>query len=471
MDVDQEVARKKIAASRSKRRSRPVEHNRDMARLRVADRRLAPTDYLLASSPAVLFCIANLVGGAADPTAALWFTAGIALLLPVMAVLEGRQSELAMTWPGRKVLILFLAVLGVAAWTLIAPTSGGARAPSLGLASHNSISLDRSATLVEIIKLCGLAGIFLLGSFEGVQTRRATAVIRIILVVGAVWAVTGAALMMLGLQARQDARLTGGFMSANSGATVYGVLLVLAVAVLARAGRSLRMGLTLRRQAALGGAFFCVALFTGCLLATASRMGVVATALAVAVFLAWETLNRRERVSARTKILTVAGIVVALTVIAGADTLWSRLDTVDTDAANRGAIFAAHWSAFLEAPIFGHGLGSFTAINSQQMTPENYGALRSIRATHNVYIQWLEEAGILGALPMFALVAALIATAVRRSSHVGAGATLLRGLIAANLVVLVHGLTDYALQVPSIAAFWAYLLGLQFAYAKGGRTN
>ena len=30
-----------------------------------------------------------------------------------------------------------------------------------------------------------------------------------------------------------------------------------------------------------------------------------------------------------------------------------------------------------------------------------------------------------------------------------------------DLVFLAHGVSDYALQVPSIAAFWALLLGLQ----------
>ena len=35
-------------------------------------------------------------------------------------------------------------------------------------------------------------------------------------------------------------------------------------------------------------------------------------------------------------------------------------------------------------------------------------------------------------------------------------------------VVLAHGLTDYALQTPSIAAFWALLLGLQFAFGAQG---
>ena len=46
------------------------------------------------------------------------------------------------------------------------------------------------------------------------------------------------------------------------------------------------------------------------------------------------------------------------------------------------------------------------------------------------------------------------------------GQTLARGLVASSVVVLLHGATDYALQVPSIAASWAFLLGLQFAFTQ-----
>jgi O-antigen ligase len=430
--------------------------------------RLVALDYWLLAAPIVLFSVTHLLGGAAQPTAALWFAAAIALLLPAIVLLEGRRNELRLLWPGRTLIILFAAVVAMAGWTLVAPASG-ANTPWAAIQGQGAVTLDKSATLVEIIKLFGLASIFLLGSLEGLQSRRVTGGVRVILAAGVAWAAVGVFMMAAGLQVRQDGRLTGGFLSANSGATVYGILLVLSVAVLARTSRNLRRGRTSRRIAALGASLFCVTLFTGCLLATASRMGLAATALAVAVFLIWDTLSRKERLSRRTLALAAAGALAAVIGVAGADTLLARLDTLDADAANRGVIFAAHWRAFLDAPLFGHGLGSFSAVNAQQMTPENYGSLRSIRAAHNIYIQWLEEAGILGALPMFALVAVVIGVAIRRSSHLAGGGAIQRGLIAANLVVLVHGATDYALQVPSIAAFWAYLLGLQFAHGRGRR--
>lgn len=433
---------------------------------------LKPLDYLALGAPALAFSLAHLFGGAAEPMAALWFAAIIALLLPAMIILGDRQDELRLIWPGRVVIGLFGMVLLVAIWTLAAPARG-TLTPWANLNGPGAITWDKSSTLMEIAKLCAFAGVFGLGCFDGVRKRRVAGAIRFILGLGAVWAAVGLLLVLSGfpqgwgdLSLASGGRLTGGFLSANSAASLYGLLLVLSVASLTRAIRNLRLDRSSRRNLAAAAALGCVLLFTTCLLLTASRMGVAATAVAIVVFLVWETLSRKEKPSRRLLLLALVGATAAVLSIGGADLLWARLERVDSDAATRGVIFSVHWNAFLQSPLFGHGLGSFSAVNAQQMTPENFGALRTIGATHNVYIQWLEEAGVLGALPMFALIALVIVTAIRRSSLQDTGATLQRGLIAANLVLLIHGTTDYAIQVPSIAAFWAYLLGLQFAYGK-----
>lgn len=469
MKADLPVASNSRARRNSQRRRRNVPVASANVQ-RTAD--LKPADYLLLATPIMVFSLAHLLGGAAKPEAALWFAALIALLLPAAVILGERRDELRLIWPGRTVVGLFALVVAVAIWTLVAPARG-TMTPWAAINGPGAITVDKSSTSVEIVKLCALAGVFCLGCFDGIRKRRVTAAVGAILGIGMVWAAVGAIIMiggltdiLNGLHLESGGRLTGGFLSANSGATVYGVLLVLSVASLARAIRNLRLGRTARRQLALGAALFCILLFTTCLLSTASRMGVAATALAIIVLLLWETLSRKEKPSRRVILVAVVGAAAAVFAIGGADALWTRLESVDSDAATRGVIFSVHWNAFLQSPLFGHGLGSFSAINAQQMTPENFGALRTIGATHNVYIQWLEEAGVLGAVPMFALIALVIGTAIRRSSLQDTGATLQRGLIAANLVLLVHGTTDYALQVPSIAAFWAYLLGLQFAYGK-----
>jgi O-antigen ligase len=281
---------------------------------------------------------------------------------------------------------------------------------------------------------------------------------------GGVYSAVSICTFLAGLQVR--GRLSGGFLSANSGATVFGVLMVIGTGFLIRQMRQtarLSRRERVRKLAVPAGSLFFM---TVCLMLTASRMGLGATAMAICALLIWEFSSRRRIKLAlrRQGLALLAGA--ALLVLVASIPLWGRIGQLDSDSSIRGQIFSTHWKAFLTSPVFGHGLGTFNDVNGQLITPENYSVLWLIRATHNVYIQWLEEAGLVGALPMFALIAVVILTAIHRVGRMKSGQTLARGLLASNLVVLIHGMTDYALQVPSIAAFWAFLLGLQFAFGQ-----
>ncbi|CAN5295475.1 hypothetical protein BH09PSE2_BH09PSE2_23690 [soil metagenome] len=87
------------------------------------------------------------------------------------------------------------------------------------------------------------------------------------------------------------------------------------------------------------------------------------------------------------------------------------------------------------------------------------------------YVQWLEEVGVVGAVPMFATVALLLGLIVRGLWVRKSMRSWLRGVLAVTLVILLHGLSDYALQTPSIANTWAMLLGVGLAVATGKRPK
>ena len=419
--------------------------------------------------PGLLF-LTHLTFGANQPIAALWFSTLLATALCVALVIPQARIGLFDLKPAFVPLALFVTVIGVALWSLTPWTPGGPH-PIWAWAgvSPGASTVNTSATVQEIIKLLGLACIFVVGCLQSARKDRGKSTLDVLLVLGAVYAGVSLLLFLSGKQIMGGGRLSGGFLSANSGATVFGVLTVIGLGNLLRQWRQ-AAGLGIARQLSqVSTALAFVLLFAACLLLTASRMGVVATAVAASVLLVWETFEAKGQ---RLPIL-ISGLV--LFVVAGVlmlgsnDLLWQRLDKVDGDLVVRGAIFSAHWKAFLASPLFGYGLGSFSDVNSQIMTAENYGNLWSIRATHNVYLQWLEEAGIVGAAPMFILIGVVLAVGVWRTTQLRSGQTLLRALVVGSLVVLIHGTTDYGLQVPSIAAFWAFLLGLSFAF--GQRRN
>ncbi|WP_298125330.1 O-antigen ligase family protein [Brevundimonas sp.] len=415
----------------------------------------------------VIFCLAHLTFGANQPAAALWFTAilGLSLVVVLASPLRRGLHDLRPTLP---LAILFLAVVGAALWSLTPYTPGGAH-PLYGWAGVGSgaASIDRGATVIEIVKLLGLAAAFVVGALQGGNRTRGQSTIEGLVWAGGVYAAVSLVTFLAGAQVAQGGgRLSGGFLSFNNGATVFGILVVLSLSVFLRAWKRTEGLSVSKRLTKTAVSLSCLSLTSVCLILTASRMGLVATAVALVVLLLWETASSRKgRAPVAIGAVLLLGVGVVL-MFSGNDLLWTRVGGIDADVDVRGQILSAHWQAFLASPLFGYGLGSFDAINTQIMSGETVANLWVIRATHNVYLQWLEEAGIIGAVPMFLLVGIILTVAFVRSLG-GQGKGLQRGLVCASLVVLVHGLTDYALQVPSIAGFWAFLLGIGYAFGQG----
>jgi O-antigen ligase len=354
----------------------------------------------------------------------------------------------------------------VALWTLTPWTPGGPH-PVWAYAGlgRGASTIDRSTTAVEIIKLLGLGCLFLVGAATGARDDRARFAIQSVLAAGGafgLWAFVGS---VTGTIAQtQGHRLEAHFVNPNTAGTFFAVLLVLAVSELMRRLRSRRNE---REVSATVVAAAAVLTFAVCLLDTASRGAMLAFLGAAAAFvvlqLAWGSLKL-----SRAAMAMLAGVLLLaiVTWLAG-DQLIDRFFHADRDAVVRTAIWREHWQAFLSSPLFGYGLGTAETVNKTLITAANYPVLWNIKAILNLYLQWLEEAGIVGAAPMFLCVGLVVALTVRNSARRSRMVRLLAALVAADAVFILHGATDFGLEVPSMAAFWAWLLGLQFSLAQG----
>lgn len=415
--------------------------------------------------------LGHLAFGVSTNLAACVFTALAGGGLAVGLALPSARAGLAGVRGLGPAAALFAATLGVAALTLTALTPGGPHPvwEWAGMTTRAS-TINRFQTTIEMIKLAGLACVFLIGAMQAARGDRARATVRALLVLGGIYAAVSLIAFLTGGQVLRVPRLSGGFMSANSGATVFGLLTVLGLAEARRSWR--RHGADRARSIARAAPMAALtALFATCLMLTASRAGAASTAAAIAVLMLWDAFASGRRLSARGLIIAAAVMLAGLFLISGAgDRLWLRFDALEQDAVVRRVILDEHWEAFLASPLFGYGLGSFVDLNAMIMTPGTFGNLL-VGSAHNVYLQWLEEAGVVGAAPMFALIAFIILTSAWRAGTSHRGGELARGLVAANLVVLLHGLTDFALQEFSIAAMWAFLLGLQFAWGQSSRSQ
>lgn len=411
-----------------------------------------------------------VVFGASDVAVASVFGVLQALFLLILLATCGWArrvpSILAARWPS----LMFLVLLITVAWALT-PFGPGGPHPVWAYVGRGagSITVDRSALILSLLRLLGLACLF-----NGARIIGASETRRRILIWWMLLALTAFAAIAIVDYAtlRGGTRLRATLLSPNSAATLMGVGLVFASAffsqALQRRGSAFRLErLGLDSSVALGAA----AVFAVGLAMTASRAGIFSTVVALAVLLIWQVLAQGRKLGA----IALLGGAAALLVVVGvamrsAELTAVRLENLGTDISLRRTIFDAHWQAFVGSPWFGFGLGSFPIINQMIMTSENLDILFDVRATHNLYLQWLEEGGIVGAALMAAWAFVALWQAAREGLKSGTTGSLARATVAASILVLLHGLSDFAVQVPALQALFVVGLGAVTAVAPSRRA-
>lgn len=428
-----------------------------------------PEGFWLGLLAAILLYGAHFLYGAFDSRTSLTLDIAGALTLGGILVHRGLRRDLLkfrdLMAPG----IAFGLVILVGLWTLTPWVPGGPHPIWAYVNETPALTVDKSSTIVALINLLGLGCLFLVGAASGASDRRARIAIDITLAAGVLFGLWAVIVSATGAEYQaQGRRLEAHFLTANTAATLFGVLFILAFSM---ALRRLRAAQPRERLVVVLPGATAALLFAVCLVMTASRGGLTATLVALSAMLGIMIFMGQIRASrAMLAILAVAGGLLAVMLAAG-DRIIDRLTQAGTDVHIRTQMFTPHWEAFLASPLLGYGLGSYPTVNKTLLTAANFDALGDVNAAHNVYLQWLEQAGIIGAAPMFACIGLILWLTVTGTIRRNRMTSVLFGLLAADVVFLAHGLTDFALETPSMAALWAWLLGLQYALAKGSAAR
>ncbi len=346
------------------------------------------------------------------------------------------------------------------------------------------VTMDPYSTWLTLFKLVGLAGAFLVGASFGGDDERAKQLIQGLLLGGlayGLWAFfnfeTSRALLFGQPRHLDPSRLAGSLSSANIAATLFSALVLLNVADLTRRLERQRErwigGFRARHLEGLLQTIAVPLLGLGvsltCLVLTLSRTGLVASVGGVVVFLGVRAMLAARKGAFVAPLVGILVIVLGLTVGSLAlnqGMVGERISSFHEDATSRTAVYAAHWAAFMASPWQGYGLGTFAHVNALAMNDANRDFLYGLGATHNVYLQWLEEAGLVGALPMFATVALIAARIVRGLMQRQRVRLWLLGILSVLGIYLLHGFTDFPFEVPSMSLFLSLLLGLGFRMAR-----
>jgi len=433
------------------------------------------------ASVVLLLMGGHLLFGANRTDVALEFAVLYAIGFLTVAYLTPWGRAATARWRGMAVpAALFATVLAAAALAMTPFAIGGVNPIwSYVPKATPAAVLDRSAVLIEMMKLGGLACLFGIGAAVGQEQERARRFLHLFLIASALyaaWALVShladsRTVMGVAKIFHRD-RLTASFLSANTAATLLGYTAVLTAALLVERVREVtRNGWRMDRVAsAAGPTLIGLVVILVSVVLTSSRAGLTATAAGLILFALWELFSQPwRRPSPRTMIVIGAALVVVLGLAFTADAVSRRFVDLGADAAVRSQLFDSHWQAFKASPWSGYGLGNFYAVNRLIENAVNYKDLSYVRALHNVYIQWLEEGGLTSALPMFACIGWILASTGLGAHRRRRMTMWMRALVAASAVILIHGTTDYALQVPSITATWACLLGLGLGLANAPR--
>lgn len=379
------------------------------------------------------------------------------------------------------VALLYAALLAVLFSQFLPFAHGLSKASWAYIAGAPSITLDRFATAVEMAKLIGYAALFGCGLVISGQKGWANSVLDALVLGGGVytvWAIAGFYLQGWGVQVSGDGRLMASLPTPNVCAGVLGALATVSWNQTLRNRPLVREHvhwqvqmlslLTIRT-----GLFPIVTLAElWALSLTASRAGAVSIACALVLITAvWSLLDvrsglRLEKLRSNWGLLSIG----CLLALISANPLGTRLAAAGAQT-DRSRYFGLYLSHLTQAPLTGYGLGTFKHFNPMLLKPAPGLYTWELGAMHNIYLQWIYEAGPFGAGLMFCLIGAVllaIASALRRQSS---GRSMLIASLGVSTMLVVHSAVDIDLQFPALASLWALLLGLAYGLTAGSRAR
>lgn len=452
----------------------------------------APIDGILFYALLILVALAPLPLGSVYPLASALLTLVVgALLVLHAAALARRRSVFTQTLgpllPMIVPLLLVLAWAGLQAapWT---PTSWHhplwrAAGAALREPLPGAVSIDPGETVFALLRLLCYGGIFWLALQLGRRPERAAMALIGLSVAGIAYAaygladkLSGANMVLWYVKTAYRDTVTGPFINRNSYATYAGLGLLCLSGLMVKLSEETASPRASRRFRAVqiiealgGGRALLIAgwgVLMTALLLTGSRGGVVSGFAGLAAFLAaiW-TRPKPGRAGVR---LAAAAIVVGgLGLVAwSGEQVELRLADTTPQSEERAIVYELALKGIDRSPGLGTGLGTF----AEAFRFDRDERIRGFwDKAHDTYIEDALELGIPATLLLLTGLAAMFlrcAKGVRDRrrdsiySCVGVGATIL---------VAVHSLVDFSLEIPAIAATYALIMGV--AVAQSWRTG
>ncbi len=338
---------------------------------------------------------------------------------------------------------------------------------------RGSISLARGAGFESLMRLITYGMIFFLAMELGRNRERAEKLFWAITLAGTAYAIYGLIIyfgdhqMVLWVERERTGQsLSGTFINRNNYATYAGLGFICAAGLYLsgffRALHSRRIGRDrmhhLLQQAFVRGASLlaCILILLTALFLSMSRGGVTSTLAALLVLILFLGVFLRMAgpvYKAAASSVLAAGLAV---IFFSGEGLLDRLTATDLEREARVLRFEQTWQAIENSPWTGHGIGSYEQsffLYADERTVTSYKA-------HNDWLETMFDLGLPAALVWFAVLGGLALRCVMGFFRRGRDHVYPAVAFCACILVGMHSLVDFSLQIPAVAVTFAVLLGV-----------
>jgi O-antigen ligase len=360
-------------------------------------------------------------------------------------------------------------------------------AEALGRPLAGSISVNHDLTALALMRLLTCAGVFWLALQLCRENSRAHRLLVALAVIGSAYALYGIIAFfvapgdVLWLPGQNTSgALSATFVGRNNYATYAGVMCVVCLAlVLGRlhgVGRASSWQMRIAEVVAAivgqaGLAFVALCLISVALLLTVSRAGITASFVALGATLVLSGITSRTgRVWLMLGSIPILLVLVALFAafgeryLAGLEQLGSRTD-------DRMAAYIITLTSIVTSPFTGFGYGTFEHAFRMFRDGSLTGGLEEVwDKAHNTYLEVFQGLGLIGGgvliLGVGLLALRCLVGVFTRKQDVAAPLA----ATGATLLVSLHALVDFSLQIQAVAITWIALLGAGVAQSWSSRA-
>lgn len=375
-----------------------------------------------------------------------------------------------------------------------------AASEAFGEALSGAISANPFETRVSLMRLLTYGAVFWMALQFARERSRAAFMLHALATGIALYSLYGLVLWSVGSElipwydkGAGRGAVTSAFVNRNSFATFAGMGSVMFLGLVLHKSRQIlarssgerfkyRFERILSAFAGVGGLYIIGLLMTlGALFLTQSRAGFLSTLAALGIMIVLSLMrfgSRKASHSGQGRLGRVGGLIVfviAFGAIVGTfsmsgDHITTRLVNSDLSSTGRSNVYPRLLEAIKDYPLLGTGYGTFPDI-FPLYRDETISAYGRWDKAHSTYLEVMMELGLPAAFMLFLSIGSLIYLCLRgamtrhRDSHVPLIA------FSASILVALHSLVDFSLQIPGLTITYAALLGLGVAQSWSSRRH